>query len=144
MKSESSLTLHRQKHNWNLPRPRNVVRTSVKRSWRKTWFGGEEFLNSLFLICLFFAHKRYSRSVIKLRLNHWCHMDCFTDVLATFLSVGNISVALLSTQGQRALGFHQKYLNLCSEDEQRSYGFGITWGRVINLQNFHFLGELSL
>ncbi len=31
---------------------------------------------------------------------------------------------LLSMEGQRALGFHQKYLNLCSEDERRSYGFG--------------------
>ncbi len=30
----------------------------------------------------------------------------------------NVSVALLSMQGQKALGFHQKYLNLCSEDEQ--------------------------
>jgi len=29
----------------------------------------------------------------------------------------NISVALLSMQGQRALGLHQKYLNLISEDE---------------------------
>ncbi len=27
---------------------------------------------------------------------------------------GNIAVAL---QGQTALGFHQKYINLCSEDE---------------------------
>ncbi len=32
----------------------------------------------------------------------------------------NVSVVLLSKQGQKALGFHQKYLNLCSEDE--SYG----------------------
>ncbi len=39
---------------------------------------------------------------------------------------GNISVALLSVEGQRALRFYQKYLNLCSEDEQMSYGFGIT------------------
>ncbi len=44
---------------------------------------------------------------------------------------GNISVVLLSMQGQRALWFHQKYLNLCSEDERRSYGFGTTWGWVI-------------
>ncbi len=40
-------------------------------------------------------------------------------------------------KGQRALGFHQKYLYLCSEDEQRSYRFGTTWGRV-NYENFHF------
>ncbi len=38
----------------------------------------------------------------------------------------NISVVLLSMQGQRALRFNQKYLNLCSEDERRSYGFGTT------------------
>ncbi len=35
-------------------------------------------------------------------------------------------------QVYKALGFHQKYLNLCSEDERRSYGFGTTWGWVIN------------
>ncbi len=37
---------------------------------------------------------------------------------------GNISVTLLSMQSQKALGFHQKYLYLCSKKEQRSYGFG--------------------
>ncbi len=39
----------------------------------------------------------------------------------------NIAVALLSMQGLRALRFHQKYI-LCSEDEQRSYGFGYESG----------------
>ncbi len=38
----------------------------------------------------------------------------------------NVSVALLSMQGQKAHGFHKKILNLCSEDEQKSYGFGTT------------------
>ncbi len=38
----------------------------------------------------------------------------------------NVSVAFLSMQGQKELGFHQQYLNLCSEDERRSYGFGTT------------------
>ncbi len=50
----------------------------------------------------------------------------------------NVSVALLSTEGQKALGFHKKYLNLCSVDEQRSYGFGMTWGWVINDRIFIF------
>ncbi len=40
--------------------------------------------------------------------------------------LGNISVVLPSMQGQTALRFHQKYLNLCSEDERRSYGFEMT------------------
>ncbi len=52
---------------------------------------------------------------------------------------GNISVVLLSMEGQIALRFHQKYLNLCSEDERRSYGFGTTWGWVIN-DRFFILG----
>ncbi len=39
-----------------------------------------------------------------------------------------VSVVLLSMEGQRALGFNQKYLNLCLEDEWRYYGFGTTWG----------------
>ncbi len=30
----------------------------------------------------------------------------------------NVSVVLLSMQGQKALRLHPKYLNLCSEDEQ--------------------------
>ncbi len=32
----------------------------------------------------------------------------------------NVVVLLLSMQGQKTLEFHKKYLNLCSEDEQRS------------------------
>ncbi len=55
--------------------------------------------------------------------NHWCHMDCFTDVLTTFLDLGTLL-------------FHQKFLNLSSEDEQTSYGFGTTWGWVINYTIF--------
>ncbi len=41
-------------------------------------------------------------------------------------------LSVLSIEGQKALGFHQKYLNLCSEDERTSYRFGTTWGWVIN------------
>ncbi len=47
-------------------------------------------------------------------------------------SHGLFCIAFLSTEGQKALGFHQKYLNLCSVDEQRFYGFGMTWGWIIN------------
>ncbi len=68
------------------------------------------------------------------RLNNWYHMDYFNDVLTTL----NVSVVLLSMQGQKALGFHQKYLHLCSEDERRSYRFGTTWGWEINDRIFIF------
>ncbi len=57
---------------------------------------------------VFFAHKKLSHSLIKLRLNHWCHMDYFNDDLTTFLCSMNISVTLLSMQGQKALGFNKK------------------------------------
>ncbi len=50
----------------------------------------------------------------------------------------NVVLALLSMKGHKALGFHQKYLNLCSEYEQRSYRFGMTWGWVIDDRIFIF------
>ncbi len=47
-------------------------------------WGGEELLNKV-IIFVFFAHKKYSRSFVKIQVNPWCHMDCFTNVLAMFL-----------------------------------------------------------
>ncbi len=41
------------------------------------------WIKSLFLFSL--CTKKYSRSFVNLRLNHWCHMDYLTNVLATFL-----------------------------------------------------------
>ncbi len=80
--------------------------------------------------CCFFAHKKYSLSFVKI---HWS-----TDVTWIILTMSLLcSWALIvvgplpSMQGQKALGFHQKYLYLCSDDERRSYGFG-TQGLAIN------------
>ncbi len=50
-------------------------------------------------------------------------MDYFADVLTTFL---DLAVALLSREGQRALRFYTKCLNLCSEGKRRSYRFVTT------------------
>ncbi len=95
------------------------------------------------IILVFFEHKKYSRSFIKWWLNHWCHMDYFNDILTTFMCRDCGSAVSLSMEGQRALTFHHKYLNLCSEDEQRSYGFGTTWGWVVT-DIILIFGELSL
>ncbi len=46
-------------------------------------------------------------------------MDYFNDVLAMFPSIDGVSI-LAVYESQKA---HQKYLNFCSEDERRSYGF---------------------
>ncbi len=64
-------------------------------------------------------------------------MDYFNNVLTAFRAL-NVVVTLLSMQGQKALEFHQTYLNLCSEDDRRSYGFGTTWRWVINDRSFIF------
>ncbi len=58
-------------------------------------------------------------------------MDYFNDVLTTFLCLERGSY-IVYMQGQKALEFHQKYLNLCSEEEQNPYGFERTWVWVIN------------
>ncbi len=101
------------------------------------WFGGEELWNKV-VIFIFFAHKRYSRSFVKLRLNHWCHMDCFTNVLlTTFVGLGTFSYIAVYAESESSR-ISTKYLNLCSEDEQRSYGFVTTRGRVINDRIFIF------
>ncbi len=84
------------------------------------------------VIFVFFAYKKYSSSFIKLWLNQWCHMDYFNNVLTTFLGLERVRCVAEThthththTQGQKSLGFHQKYHNLCSEDERRSR-FGTT------------------
>ncbi len=70
-------------------------------------------LENYFSLFLFSLRKKYSRSFVKLQWTDWCHMDYFVDHLGTFL-------------------------NLCSEDERRSYGFGTTSGWVINDRIFFF------
>ncbi len=94
-----------------------------------TWKRRNGWIKSLFLFSLW---KKYSYSFIKLRLNHWCHMDYFNNVLTTFLGLERVSSVAIYESCQKALGFHQKYLNLHSKDEGRSYGFGMTWGWVNN------------
>ncbi len=80
---------------------------------------GEKLLNKV-VILGFLAHKKYSHSFIKLRLNH-----CTILPMLRFWAL-NLVGPLLSMQSQKALEFHQKYLNLCSEDEQSFYSFGTT------------------
>ncbi len=93
----------------------------------------KKLLNKV-VIFVFFEHKKYySQSFITLRLNvTW---TILTMSLLPFWAL-NFSVVLLSMESEKSLWFHQKYLNLYSEDE-RSYRFGTTWGSN-QWQNFHF------
>ncbi len=81
---------------------------------------------------VFLAHKKYSRSFIKWMLKHWCHMGCFNNVLTAFPCLERVS-SLAVYEESESSRISAKYLNLCSEEEQRSYVFG--WTIPLNLQN---------
>ncbi len=55
------------------------------------------------VIFVFFSHKKYSHSFIKLRLFHGCHMDYFVDVLGTFLGLerGSSHAAYAGSESSR-------------------------------------------
>ncbi len=87
--------------------------------------GEDELLNKV-VISVFFVHKVFVALY---------NDSLTTDVTWTILMMSllpfralTVSVVLMSMEGQKALGFHHKYLNLCSEDERRSYRFGTTRG----------------
>ncbi len=52
-------------------------------------------------------------------------MNYFTNVLAVFLCLDH-GRRLALYGGSESSQIPSKYLNLCSEDEQKSYGFGTT------------------
>ncbi len=82
-------------------------------------------------IFVFFAQKQFSwlrKITVELMMLH----GLFYRSPYYVSGHGNISVVLLSMEGLRALRFTQKHLNLCSDDERRTYGFGKTSGWVIN------------
>ncbi len=74
-----------------------------------------------FLKC--FMAQKVSKDIVKIVHVTSVFFIHFMKLREYFLALNVVDV-LLSMEGQRALGFHQKYVNLCSEDERRSYGFG--------------------
>ncbi len=89
-----------------------------------------------------FIHHIQQCSFIKFWFNHWCHMDYLTMSLVPFWVV-----PLLSMQGQKKLSDLIKTYcvnNLGSEDERRSYMFGMTWGWVINDRIFKVVNKYEL
>ncbi len=86
----------------------------------KTDIEDKKLLNKVITFVLF-AHKKYSHSLVKFKLKQSSHNMSLLPFWAL-----NMVVALLSFESQKAFGFHQKYINLCSGDDQRFYGFGMT------------------
>ncbi len=101
MKSENFLNLHRQQRNYHIQGPeryKDIVKIVI------LW----NFINM--------SHKHYSHNLIKLRLNHWCHMGYFNDVRTPFWAL-TVVVPFLSMQDQKALRFNQKYIHVWTKDE---------------------------
>ncbi len=82
--------------------------SSTTRMHKHSNRGKKELLHKV-VIFVFFVHNMYSRSFLKLRLNHWCHMAYFTYVLTTFLGLERVNCVAVYG-GQKALICHQKYL----------------------------------
>ncbi len=84
------------------------------------------FLKNLDVLCL----------VCKQLLQaHYCERTLTETILTMSLLpfwALNVEVVLLSMEGSESSQISSKYLNLCNVDEQRFYGFGTTWGWVIN------------
>ncbi len=73
-----------------------------------------------FEICRFFFAETY-HTLTKIKKVKKHNIRNLKMSLLPFWAL-TVSVSLLSMQGQKGLGFHQKYIFLCSEDEQMSYG----------------------
>ncbi len=55
-------------------------------------------------------------------------MDYPDDAFHTFLGLDSVNYLAVNGTVTNLPVFIQKYLKLCSEDEQSFYGFGMTWG----------------
>ncbi len=120
---------------------REKSEASQKWSWVK-WTQGRRIAEESHYFCFVCAKKvKFRKSDVewKVKQSHGLLHRCPYYVSGP----GNISVVLRSMDGQKTVRFHPKYLNLCSEDERRSYGFRTTWGRVINDRIF-ILGWTNL
>ncbi len=103
---------------------RTIYKTNKQTKWLKSLF--------LFSLCtktILVASKHYC----------WTTNVTWTILMPSLLPFWalNVSVDLLYT-GSKISWISSKHLNLCSEDERRSYGFGTTREWVINNRIFIF------
>ncbi len=98
---------------------KSVEPADMRQCW--TWWARDIFLQ-LTLYCNG-SNYVHAMAFIKLLVGTWTILSMFLLPFCALIVVG----PFLSMEGQKALGFHQKYLNLWSGDEQRSTGFGTTW-----------------
>ncbi len=84
------------------------------------------------------------RSIAKLKLSHWCDMDCFYRCIYYVSGPGNISVVLLSMWGSESSSDFIKNTLICVlKMNEGPYGFGTIWGGSNLKTEFSFWVELS-
>ncbi len=111
--------------------------SQYSREWSsKTDMEKTKWLNKV-IICVFFAHKKYSRSFRKLWLNHWCPMGYFNNVLTTFWAL-NVSVALLSIWSVRKLSDFIKNIFICFLKMYKGMWNFLMWSIPFKLLFFTF------
>ncbi len=98
------------------------------------WHGRDELLNC----CFSFADKKYSRSFVKLWLNPWCHMDYFTNLLATFLNLNRVRTLPVYGRVRELKGCIKNILISVPKMNGGLKGFGTTWRWVIAYRIFLF------
>ncbi len=135
---------------WHRTRMRCDLFTNRGMHTHVSWFSHEDMLKTdteekkllnKVVIFVFFAHKNYYRSFIKLRLNYWCHMDYFNVVLTTFLGLERVSCVAVYT-GSESSQFI-KHVLIVFWRWTKVLRVGTTW-RVGNLwQNFHICVDYS-
>ncbi len=75
--------------------------------------------------CWIKLYKNDFCSFIKLRLNHWCHMDYFTDFLTMFLSLGIFNLHCSLCRVRKLLDFIKNIL-ICGSKINRGLT-GLEW-----------------
>ncbi len=122
----------------------NENSVSVQWGWQKMaprWRGGDELLNKV-TIFVFFAYKKYSRSFIKLRLNHWWQMEYSDYVFHTFLGLDSIYLAVNGTVTSLPV-FIQNILNCVPKTNEAFTGLERHGGNISPMPNVVLLVILS-
>ncbi len=104
--------------------------TAIKYYMWHQWFNRNfTKLHEYFLFCTQKVFSQFRKFTVKPLISHGLFYQCPPYYVC---APGNIQLSCCLCRVRKLSDFIQKYLNLCSEDEQRSYGFVTTGGRVIN------------
>ncbi len=100
-RSNQSVNTHRKRIRAVRLTQNSVRAICVQRIFSKMalhWRKGDELLNKVVIFVCFFEYKKYSRSFIALRLNHWWQMD-YSDNVFFYTFLGLDSVNCLAVNG---------------------------------------------